>query len=102
MATRQPKLKRVPLGKPLPPVVEDIPAPTQQELDLLIANWNAYAPPKYRGMLEARPVGTDDPKALWFYNPIRRRYIHARNGRIVTVDELRKAFLSFQDAMSKR
>jgi hypothetical protein len=95
-----PTAKRVKLGKPLPPV-DDIPAPSQTELDLLIANWNAYAPPKYRGMLEAKPAGTDDPKARWFYNPIRRCYI-SRAGRIVTAEELRKAFLAFQETMSKR
>jgi hypothetical protein len=87
------------LGKPLPPV-NDIPAPTEAEIDLMIANWDAYAPAKYRGLLAARPVGTDDPKARWFYDDKRRRYI-SRSGRVVSPQELRLAFLAYQKAKNK-
>ena len=96
-----PTNKRVPLGKDtLPPVTGDIPAPSQAEQDVVISNWNTYAQPEYRGMLEARPVGADDPKARWFYDPVKRCYI-SRDGHVVTSDELRKAYLAFQKAKNK-
>lgn len=91
--------KRISLGKPLPPV-NDILIPTQQEIDLMIANWDAYAPAKYWGMLIARPFGTDDPKARWFYDDIRKRYV-SRNGHVVNPKELRLAYLAYQKAKNK-
>jgi hypothetical protein len=96
-----PTAKMVPLGKDnLSPITGDIPAPTQAELDLIIANWNAYAPAKYRGLMEARPVGTDDPKARWFYDAQRRRYI-SKSGHVVSPDELNKAYLAYRKAKDK-
>ena len=85
------------LGKPLPPV-EDIPAPTQTEIDLMIANWDAYAPAKYRGMLAAQPVGTTGAK--WFWDVQRRRYI-SKSGRVITPKELNAAYLAYQKAKNK-
>jgi len=82
------------LGKPLPPV-KDIPAPTEAEIDLMIANWDAYAPAKYRGMLAAKPVGTKG--ARWFWDSVRRRYI-SKSGRVVTPKELRSAYLAYHKA----
>ena len=87
------------LGKPLPPV-KDVQPPSQADIDLMIANWDAYAPAKYRGMLAALPVGTDDPKARWFYDAERGRYI-SKSGHVVTPKELRAAYLAFKRAMSK-
>jgi hypothetical protein len=87
------------LGKPLPPV-KDIPAPTEAEIDLMVANWDSYAPAKYRGMLSAKLVGTDDPKARWFYDTNRGRYI-SRAGHVVTPKELRSAYLAFKRAKDK-
>jgi len=87
------------LGKPLPPVKE-VPPPTQQEIDLLVSNWDTYAPAKYRGMLSAVPYGTIDNKARWFYDADRRRYI-SRAGHVVSPKELRLAYLAFKKAMSK-
>jgi hypothetical protein len=83
------------LGKPLPPVKE-VAAPTQSEIDLMIANWDAYAPAKYRGLLAARPVGTKG--ARWFWDSARRRYISAKSGHVVTPKELRAAYLAYHKA----
>lgn len=87
------------LGKPLPPV-KDIPPPTEAEIDLMVANWNTYAPAKYRGLLEARPIGTDDPKARWFYDAERGRYV-SKTGHVVTPQELRAAYLAYKKAKNK-
>jgi hypothetical protein len=85
------------LGKPLPPV-KDIPVPTEAEIDLMIANWDAYAPAKYRGLLAARPLGTAGAK--WFYDDRRKRYI-SRSGHVVTPKELRAAYLAYKKAKDK-
>jgi hypothetical protein len=96
-----PITKRIPLGKDnLPPIDGDIPAPSQAEIDLIIANWNAYAPAKYRGMLEARPVGTKDSKARWFYDAQRQRYI-SRAGHVVSPRELNEVYLAYRKAKDK-
>lgn len=87
------------LGKPLPPV-KKVDPPTQQEIDLLISNWDTYAPAKYRGLLSARPLGTDDKEARWFYDADRRRYI-SRAGHVVTPKELRLAYFAFKKAINK-
>lgn len=94
-------MPRVTLGKPLPPIKGDIPAPTEQEIALLVSNWDTYAPAKYKGLLSARPLGTDDKKARWFYDATRRRYV-SRSGRVVTPKELRQAYLDFKKAMDKK
>lgn len=91
--------QRVKLGKPLPPV-KDVPSPTEAEIDLLISNWDTYAPAKYRGLLSARPMGTSDPKARWFYDDKRKRYV-SRTGYVVSPKELRIAYLAFKKAKSK-
>jgi len=82
------------IGKPLPPV-KDIPAPTEADIALIVANWDAYAPAKYRGMLAAQPVGTKG--ARWFWDPARRRYI-SKSGRVITPKELRAAYLAYHKA----
>jgi len=89
------------LGSPLPAIKGAIPAPTEAEIVLLVYNWDTYAPAKYRGMLSARPLGTYDPKARWFYDADRRRYI-SKSGRVVSPQELRLAYLAFKKAMDKR
>jgi hypothetical protein len=96
-----PTVKRAALGKPLPAVSGEIVPPSQQDIDLIVANWDAYAPAKYRGMLSARPIGTDDPKARWFYDDQRGRYI-SRAGNVVTPQELRLAYLAYQKAINSR
>jgi len=92
--------KRVPRGKGLPAFDGDVPVPSQAEIDALVINWNERVP-RYAGLLEAQPLGSDKPSRFW-YDEINQRYIRRSNGRIVTEQELRAAFLAFQKSMSER
>jgi hypothetical protein len=93
-------MPRLKLGKSLPPI-KDVPPPTEAEIALLVSQWDTFAQPKYRGMLSARPLGTKDETARWFYDVENRRYV-SRKGREVTPKELRAAYLAFHKAMNKR
>jgi hypothetical protein len=89
-------------GRPLP-AVADFPAPSQDEIAAMIAEWDALAPAEYRGLLSAKPVGwVGTPKPLFFYDEVRRVSIRASNGKVITADEKRRAWLAFQDAKNKR
>lgn len=90
-------MNRRKLGKPLPPI-EKVSPPAQEAIDLAILKWDAYAPAKYRGLLSARPFGTKDPKARWFYDARRMRYI-SKSGRVVSPKELREAYLAYNKAL---
>lgn len=93
-------MPRAKLGKPLSPIKDDLPPPTEAEIELMVARWDTFAPAKYRGLLSARPFGAKDPKARWFYDDERKRYI-SRSGHVVSPKELRKAYLDFKRAKDK-
>ena len=93
-------VKRKPLGRPLPPVKGDIPAPTVEEVDRLVALWDANVSPQWRGLQDAKPLGwTGTPKPRFWYDEIRGVIIRVSNGKVVTEKEKRAAFLEFQKAM---
>lgn len=92
--------KRRPLGKPLPRVKDtDNTAPTAEQVDRTNALWDSVVPAKWLGMLDAKPLGwTGTPKPRFFYDEITQTLTRA-NGVIVTIDERRRAYLAFQDAL---
>lgn len=91
--------KRKPLGKPLPDA-KDIPAPSAEQIDRFVASWDANVPEKWRGLLDAKPVGwTGTPNPRFYYDEIRRVTIRASNGRVVTAAEKRAAYLAYMQAI---
>jgi len=92
--------KRKPLGRPLPPVKGDIPAPTVEEVDRISAAWDAAVSPQWRGLLDAKPLGWEGkPKPRFYYDEVKRVTIRASNGKVVTAAEKRAAYLEFMQAM---
>lgn len=92
--------KRTPLGRPLPPV-KDVAVPTEQQLDELSALWDRRVP-ELAGLMEAKPLGSEQSLASRFWwDEVKRRYIRASNGRVVTTAELRAAMEKFQDGVRK-
>jgi len=81
-------------GKPLPPV-KDIAPPSEQELDELAALWDATVDAKYKGLLDAQPLGTPNATARFLYDRANMRYIDRATGRILTRQEVKAAFNQF-------
>lgn len=94
-------MSRRPLGKPLPPISDDADTtPTPAQVDRAVALWDATVPAQWRGMLDPKPLGwTGTPKPRFYYDDIRGVLIRASTGKIVTMEEKRKAYLAFQDAL---
>lgn len=89
------------------PAADNIPAPTADELVLLRAQWDKYAPAKYRGLLEVENLSTlrDEKrkaKGRFVWDDLARRYISARTGRVLSRQEVREAFLEFSKAMAEK
>jgi hypothetical protein len=84
------------LGKPLPPVTEVKP-PTQEQVDELVRKWDDYAPAKYRGLLSAKALGSDE-KSNFYWDVKNKRYVDA-NGNIITPKEIRQAYLEYLKAI---
>jgi len=89
------------LGKPLPPVI-DVPPPTQDEINIIIAKWNANCPPAYVGLMEAQLITEPNPTAKFLYDKAKMIYIHRKTGAVLTRKEVNEAFLYFSDRMSKQ
>lgn len=92
---------KTPLGKPLPPVGDAVLAnPDESEIALLIAQWNRYAPPFYRGLLEAENVvqlrlENREPKGSFVWDPTEEVYIHVETGKKITRELQHEAFSAF-------
>jgi hypothetical protein len=92
--------KRRPLGKPLAEVKD--PTPTPEQIDRAVAQWDSVVPEKWRGLLDAKPLGwIGTPKPRFYYDEVRRVTIRASNGKIVTAAEKRLAYLAYQEAVRK-
>lgn len=81
-------------GKPLP-LSGDIPAPDESELDLINARWDKYCPPYYRGLLDAQSINASNPTSRFVYDRARMRYIHRATGRVLTLSEIRQAYIQY-------
>ena len=90
--------KRKPLGPPLPALV-DFPAPGEDELNRLSAQWNSIVPAKWRGMLDAQPLGSE-VKSAFYYDEV-RRVLYRANGQVVSVRERLLAYEAFQEVIRK-
>ena len=88
-----PMKKRVPLGKPLPPIKSNIFAPTTKEIDKMISHWNESVPEEYRGILEAQPIEKPNRAISDFvFNAKTREYTNLITGKVVTMRELARVF----------
>ena len=74
-------------GKPLPPV-KNIDPPSEQEIDELIAAWDANAPLFYRGLLSA-----GSPSSRFDYDRANMVYIVRETGRRLSRDEVNAVFI---------
>jgi len=90
--------KRRPLGRPLPPVKDtDDLTPQAAQIDRAVALWDSIVPEKWRGMLDAKPMGwIGKPKPRFYFDDVRGVMIRASNGQVVTAKEKRAAYLAFQ------
>jgi hypothetical protein len=86
-------------GKPLPPA-GDVPPPTEDEINVLVARWNDNCLPYYKGLLEAQDVNTPNPTARFLYDPLRMIYIHRTSGRELTRREVMSAFRVYTERIS--
>jgi hypothetical protein len=89
------------LGKPLPPVKEII-QPSQEELDKVNARWDAFAPLFYKGLLDAQNITTKNPTARFLYDKRKMRYIHRKTGRVITLHEIRQAYIAYSRKLAGR
>jgi hypothetical protein len=84
------------LGKPLPPVTEVKP-PTQEEIDNLVRKWDDYCPQKYKGLLAAKALGSEE-KSNFYWDVKNKRYSD-KTGRILSGKEIRQAYLEYLKAI---
>lgn len=97
------------LGSGLPPIKNSYvdPAPTNEEVDSLIAVWNANVPPEYRGMLEAPSLtmlASTDSKytGRWVWDDQNKAYIDRKTGSTVTTQKLHQIFSGFIRSYTSR
>lgn len=83
----------VKLGKPLPKANE-IATPSEEEVNKVIARWNANCPPFYVGLLEAQSINEKNPTARFLYDRAKMQYTHRKSGRVLSASEIRKAFIA--------
>lgn len=82
-------------GSALPPV-KDVAPPTLQELDELVAKWNATVDKYYVGLLEALPVGTPGTHRFE-YDSVKMEYVHRSSGRRIKFKEVKRVLMMFTE-----
>lgn len=92
-----------PLGKPLPKTPADYipPLPTQDEVRVDIAHWNANCPPWAVGLLEAEPIENKGGKSKFVFDKTRNTYTVRRTGRVILRGDILKAFQEYQRKVGK-
>jgi hypothetical protein len=88
-------------GKPLPPVT-DIQPPTIDEMNIIVAKWDANCPPYYKGLMETQPVTMANPTAKFLWDKTTMHYIDRRTGRVLTRKEIKDAFIAYNEKVSGR
>ena len=86
-------------GKPLPPV-NDIVPPDESELDLINARWDKFCPPYYKGLLDAQSINAPEITSRFVFDRARMRYIHRATGRVLSLREVRQAYIVYIRNMS--
>lgn len=94
-------MAKVKLGKPLPPV-KDIPAPTEDEINVRVAEWNANCPPFYRGLMETQLLTDPNPTAKFLWDSVNLHYVHRKTGRVLTQREVLDAYIAFNNRITTR
>lgn len=90
-------MARRPLGKPLPPV-GDVAAPTVEEIDRTISQWDQVMP-EWAGLLDAKAPGT--PGARFWYDEVKRITTFAKTGKVVTMAQKKKLMIEYQKRLKK-
>ncbi len=103
MAT--PTRKRVPLGKPLPKIKDGYqePTPSEAEVKALVSLWDQFAPADFRDLTNSQTKSVleatgQKPQTRFVWDDLKKRYIRAANGKVVTRAELHRALSSFVKA----
>lgn len=95
---------RVPLGKPLPSVGENLEnIPKENEIAESIEHWNKYAPEKYKGLMEAELLSklraeNREAKGRFIFDDDARVYIIVETGEKITMQEVRQALMKHSKA----
>lgn len=89
-------------GKGLPKIPDGYvdPAPNEEEMDRLVELWNIYAPREYRRLLESKSKTLLEQTGEKYNNPfiwddIQKKYIEVKTGRVISRQELHRAFSAF-------
>ncbi len=90
-------MARKPLGGPLP-TVTDFPAPTPEQIDLIISQWNNIMP-EWAGLLDAKPPGT--PGARFWYDEAKRITTFSKTGKVVTMKQKAALMIEYQKRLKK-
>jgi len=100
--------KKKPLGKPLPKIADDYvdPIPTSADVDALVAQWDIYAPTRYKGLLAAKNKSViketgEEPGPFIFDDDI-KRFVEVKTGRILSRMEVRNAYMQFVQNYARR
>jgi len=91
--------KKIMADKGLPPIADDYidPAPTSDELLVLVASWRKLAPPKYKDLIDAEDFDTlfiteRKPQGRYVWVARTMRYLDVKEKRYLTTREVRNAF----------
>lgn len=103
------KVKRVPLGKPLPKIKNSYqePVPSEADADALVSLWDQFAPAEYRGLMNSQTKSVleatgQKAKSRFVWDDQKKHYIRAATGVVVTRAELHQALSTFVKAYSGR
>lgn len=83
------------------------PAPTDEEIDQLIATWDANVPADYRGLLESPSLTKlsqtgEEYNGRWVWDDRNKQYIDRRTGRPLSQTELHRIFSGFVRSYTRR
>lgn len=93
-------MPRAALGTPLK-AASEFEKPTDDEINNVNRRWDESVPAKYRGLLDAKPLGSDDASARWFWDARRGQYVD-KAGRYLSKRELRAAWVAYSKAIAKK
>lgn len=92
-----PRAIRKSLGVPLPrtDTAQQFQIPSTEEIDALIARWDANCQPYYRGLLRSQPKGTKGATSKFLFDKQTGIYYERKSGRKLTRKEITDAHTSY-------
>lgn len=83
------------------------PAPANEDVDHLVATWDANAPEDYRGLLEAPSLTKlsqtgEDYAGRWVWDDRKGQYIDRKTGRPLSNADLHRVFSAFVESFTRR